>query len=358
MKIKIVGLGSGSIDSISLGAYKTLENSENIYVRTFKHPIISDLIQEGISLQSFDHFYEEAANFEATYGRIAEELIHLAQAKEEIVYAVPGHPRVAETAVDLLLAHDQVMNGEIQVEIISSVSFLDDLFIFLDVDPVQNGFLLLDALKFDSTVLFSPSDFIFTQVYSKLIASDLKLKLLELLADETAVILFKAAGIKGLEEKKELKLYELDWGEFEFDHLTSLYIPYKRENQKFHSIYNLAEIMKTLRGENGCPWDQKQTPKSLMRHIIGEVEELKTAVENDDIDNIIEELGDVLMLLVMQAELGREEELFHLNDVIDGVSKKLIFRHPHVFGDEKVSSLEEADLLWEKQKGREKANKV
>ena len=64
------------------------------------------------------------------------------------------------------------------------------------------------------------------------------------------------------------------------------------------------------------------------------------------------------MLLVIQAELGREEELFHLNDVIDGVSKKLIFRHPHVFGDEKVSSLEEADLLWEKQKGREKANKV
>ena len=358
MKIKVVGLGSGSLDAISLGAYKALQEAKSIYARTLKHPIIADLIETGMQIQSFDHFYNVSADFEATYDQIAEELIALSQANGEIVYAVPGHPRVAETTVDLILTHDLVTSGKLHVEIISSGSFLDNLFIFLDIDPVKNGFVFLDALKFDPTILLTRADFIFTQVYSKLIASDLKLKLLEFLADETEVVLFKAAGVKDLEEKRQIKLYELDHGHFEFDHLTSLYVPYARENARFYSIYDLAEVIKTLRGENGCPWDKKQTPESILRHIIGEVEELQAAIQNDDIDNIIEELGDVLMLLIMQSEFGNEQEFFNLNDVIDGVTKKLIYRHPHVFGDEKVFSLEEANLLWERQKQQEKTNKV
>ena len=358
MKINVIGLGSGSLDAISLGAYRALQNAKDIYVRTLKHPMIADLQEAGMNLHSFDSFYDVSANFEETYNRIAEELINLAQSNGEVTYAVPGHPRVAETTVDLILDHYLVANGTIRVEMISSGSFLDDLFIFLGIDPVKNGFVFLDALKFDSSILFSRTDFIFTQVYSKLIASDLKLKLLELLADETEVILFKAAGIKDLEEKVTVKLCELDWGHFEFDHLTSLFIPYKNENQRFYSIYDLADIMKTLRSEDGCPWDRKQTFESILRHIVDEVDELKSAIAHDDIDNIIEEIGDVLMLLVLQAELGNEQELFHLNDVIDGVVKKMIFRHPHVFGSEKVASLEEANLLWERQKQQEKSNKV
>lgn len=358
MKIRIVGLGSGSLDAISLGAYRALEHSKHIYARTLKHPIISDLIQSGMTIQAFDNFYDESSDFDTTYGRIVEELIQLVQQHGEIIYAVPGHPRVAETAVDLILDHDLVTSKKIDVEIISSNSFLDDLFIFLDLDPVKNGFIFLDALKFDSTLLLSRADFIFTQVYSRLIASDLKLKLLDFLNDETEVIVFKAAGVKDLEVKKTMKLYELDWGDFEFDHLTSLYIPYAEENARFYSIYDLMDVIKKLRGDGGCPWDQKQTPQSVLKHIQGELDELKAAIGNDDIDNTIEEIGDVLMLLVMEAELGDEQEYFNLHDVIDGVTKKLIFRHPYVFGDETVNSIEEANKLWERQKQQEKSNKV
>ena len=81
------------------------------------------------------------------------------------------------------------------------------------------------------------------------------------------------------------------------------------------------------------------------------------AIDNQDIDNTVEELGDVLMLLVMQAQFGAEEGFFNMDDVIDGIVKKLIFRHPHIFGDEKVYSLDEANEIWEKQKTKEKPQK-
>lgn len=358
MKITVIGLGSGSLDSISLGAYKKLHGAQHIYFRTKNHPMVQDLLEEGVLFTAFDPYYDEAENFETTYQRILEELLSAVREFGEIVYAVPGHPRVAETTVDLLLSSDPVASGSVQVDIISSNSFLDDLFVFLDVDPVKNGFVFLDALKFEPTILLSKADFIFTQVYSKMVASDLKLRLLDFLGDETRVVLFKAAGIKDLETKVELPLYELDWTDFEFDHLTSLYIPFSKDQKRFHTLYELIDIIQTLRGDEGCPWDKKQTPKSIMVNLLEEVQELQEAIDNDDVDNTIEELGDVLMLLTMQAQFGSEEEFFNMHDVIDGIVKKMIFRHPHIFGNEKVSSLEEANLLWERQKKQEKRDKV
>ena len=259
--------------------------------------------------------------------------------------------------MEWLLASEFVQSGEIEIEIISSNSFLDDTFVFLDVDPVKNGFIFLDALEFDLSALSVEADVVFTQVYSGYIASELKLKLLEVLGDEVEVILFKAAGIKGLEQKQSVKLHEIDRCGFEFDHLTSLYIPYKKENKKFHSLKDLIDLLAYLRGDNGCPWDKKQDSLSIMKNIKEEVHELGLAIDNQDIDNTVEELGDVLMLLVMQAQFGAEEGFFNMNDVIDGIVKKLIFRHPHIFGDEKVYSLDEANEIWEKQKTKEKPQK-
>lgn len=357
MKITVVGLGSGSMDSLSLGAYKRITKSENIYLRTKKHPICEELDSLGIKYTAFDDIYNAGQNFEEVYQALVDSLIKSAREKGEILYGVPGHPKVAETSVEWLLASEFVQSGEIEIEIISSNSFLDDTFVFLDVDPVKNGFIFLDALEFDLSALSVEADLVFTQVYSGYIASELKLKLLEVLGDEVEVILFKAAGIKGLEQKQSVKLHEIDRCGFEFDHLTSLYIPYKKENKKFHSLKDLIDLLAYLRGDNGCPWDKKQDSFSIMKNIKEEVHELGLAIDNQDIDNTVEELGDVLMLLVMQAQFGAEEGFFNMDDVIDGIVKKLIFRHPHIFGDEKVYSLDEANEIWEKQKTKEKPQK-
>lgn len=354
MKITVVGLGSGGVSDISLGAFRAIREARFLYLRTEKHPVVDCLSQQGIQFRSFDCYYESGDSFEEVYASIVEELICAAKANGEIVYAVPGHPRVAETTVDILLSDSRIKQYSIELEIIPSNSFLDNLFIFLDVDPSKRGFTVLDALQFDLQSIRSQTDIVFTQVYDRRIASELKLKLMECLRDESRVILFKAAGVEGIEEKIELKLFEIDRSEFEFDHLTSVYIPFVPDNYRHKTIYDLMRTIEILRSEEGCPWDRKQTPTSIIPNMYEEMEELVEAIKKTDIDNIVEELGDVLMLLAMQARFGEEDEYFNMPDVVDGIVQKLIFRHPHVFGNDKVSSIEEANEIWEHQKMREK----
>lgn len=357
MKITVVGLGSGALSSISFGAYDSLKKARKLFLRTQNHPIVDILRAEDIQFESFDFLYEKEASFEAVYLKIKDTLIEQAEDIGEVVYAVPGHPRVAESSVELLLGDKRVSSGEIEVSLVSSSSFLDDMFIFLNFDPTKRGFVLLDALDFDVESLGGQKDFVFAQVHNRNVASELKLRLMDRWNDETPVILFKRAGIEDQEEKKEILLYEIDQTGFEFDHLTSLFVPYHEDRIKYQGIFQLVETIAHLRGNNGCPWDKKQTSLSLIPNLREEVEELISALEAEDIDNIVEELGDVLMILVMEARLGEEEELFTMSEVTDRIVKKLIFRHPHVFGENVVNTIEEANFIWEQQKNKEKKHK-
>ena len=113
----------------------------------------------------------------------------------------------------------------------------------------------------------------------------------------------------------------------------------------------------TLRSENGCPWDRKQTHESLKECLVEETGEVLEAIDKKDDANLCEELGDVLLQVVMHAQIAAEEGRFTIEDVINGVNEKMIRRHPHVFGDIKVSSVEEGLDLWEQIKRKEKESK-
>lgn len=124
-------------------------------------------------------------------------------------------------------------------------------------------------------------------------------------------------------------------------------------------LNKIIETVKALRGENGCPWDAKQTPQSLKKYIEEEVGELLTAIDNDDHDNIREELGDVLFLLVIISEYFDEKELFSLTDVLATNNEKLIRRHPHVFAGVDISDEQELRQQWQRIKAQEKEkNKI
>ena len=112
-----------------------------------------------------------------------------------------------------------------------------------------------------------------------------------------------------------------------------------------------------LRSENGCPWDRKQTHESLKECLVEETGEVLEAIDKKDDANLCEELGDVLLQVVMHAQIAAEEGRFTIEDVISGVNEKMIRRHPHVFGDLKVSSVEEGLDLWEQIKQKEKEAK-
>jgi MazG family protein len=120
----------------------------------------------------------------------------------------------------------------------------------------------------------------------------------------------------------------------------------------------LVEIMATLRGPNGCPWDKQQDFNSLKPMLVEEVYEVLEAIENEDFDGLAEELGDLLLHVVFPAQLAKETGKFDINAVLDRISDKLVRRHPHVFGSESASTPEEVIKNWEAIKAQEKAEKL
>ena len=130
------------------------------------------------------------------------------------------------------------------------------------------------------------------------------------------------------------------------------------EEKIHYSFEELVGIIARLRGEDGCPWDKKQTHESLIPCLRDEAEEVVQAIEKQDKENLCEELGDVLLQVLMHSQIARENGSFTLEDVIDGISRKMIRHHPHVFGDAKAATPEESLALWKQIKAEEKRDRA
>lgn len=124
-----------------------------------------------------------------------------------------------------------------------------------------------------------------------------------------------------------------------------------------HTFDDLVKIIAELRSDHGCPWDREQTYESLKKCLADEAEEVYDAVDRHDMENLCEELGDILLQVMLNSQIAKEEGAFTIDDVIDGLCKKMIRRHPHVFGDARVNSTEEGLALWNEIKAQEKAEK-
>ncbi|MCR5100070.1 MAG: MazG family protein [Butyrivibrio sp.] len=135
------------------------------------------------------------------------------------------------------------------------------------------------------------------------------------------------------------------------------YTGYKKYIEKdVHNLEDLKEIVHILRGH--CPWDKTQTLQSLKKTMADETQEVLDAIDNNDADNLCEELGDVLLQLVFMADIAKEKGLFSMDDVIQGISDKMVRRHPHVFGDIEVNSQDEIHEIWKQVKAKEKEEKA
>lgn len=119
-------------------------------------------------------------------------------------------------------------------------------------------------------------------------------------------------------------------------------------------LKNLIDVVAKLRAPDGCPWDREQTHKSLKPNMLEEAYETIDAIDSNDMDNLREELGDVLLQVVLHAQIASEEGAFNIEDVAKELKEKLIHRHPHVFGNEKVSSTSDVLKNWDKLKQEEK----
>ncbi len=393
--ITVVGLGPGAVGNLSLETMGLLQNCGQVILRTAVHPTVAELEKQQVKFTSCDDLYEKAASFEEVYNSVVARVLEAAQ-KGDVVYAVPGSPLVAEKTVVLLRTAAKEQGVKLVIK--PSMSFLDLAYVELGIDPIA-GLQIIDAQDFAEIAGAGQHPLMITQVYSKMVASDLKIALMDVLPDEYEIYFLRNLGLPD-EECRSIKLYELD-RQAHIDHLTSAYIPPLAEGaedvtlQKVAAdedipgvitfgededdfadaaededgyvedflpeagfddfdIQPLADVMRTLREPGGCPWDREQTHKSIRSNMIEEVYEYLEAVDADDVAGMREELGDVLMQVVFHARMAQEAGLFDLQDVIDEVVDKLIRRHPHVFGDTNVDGSDDVLRNWEAIKKEEK----
>jgi tetrapyrrole methylase family protein/MazG family protein len=338
-----------------LGIWDRLRSARRVYLRTADHPVVPFLDRNGVSYETFDQIYEQADSFPDVYRRIAGILLEEAEhGGGEIVYAVPGHPMVAEASVQLL--REQCPERGIPLHILGGESFLDQAFHRLGFDPIE-GFQLFDAAVLKPSMLEPQMHTLIAQVYDPFTASDVKLTLMEVYPDDYPVVLAHSLGVKGEEQIETVPLYELD-RTGRFGNRSLVYIPADTDSKLANrSFSRLHEIVRILRSPEGCPWDREQTHQSIRKNFIEETYEALEAIDADDPESMREELGDVLLQIMLHAQMEEEAGRFTIYDVIDGLNEKLVFRHPHVFGDAEAGSAAEALSRWDKMKAEEKKRK-
>ncbi len=347
--LTILGLGPGHPDDITRRAWATLEQATAVYLRTREHPCVPHLPMRGFT--SFDDVYDATADFEQIYATISVRVLDAAQAGD-VVYAVPGDPMIAEAAVQRLLR--AAPDAGITTQIISGVSFIEPTLAALKIDPIA-GLQIHDAISIAAMhhpPLNPDQPALLAQVYSRALASDLKLTLMNQYPDEFEVTLVHGAGTDEAQVER-LPLYAIDRSDH-IRYLTALYIPALGGYSSFESF---QEIIAHLRAPEGCPWDREQTHLSLRRYLLEETYEVLEALDAEDAPALAEELGDLLLQIVLHAQIATEEGEFRMADILSTVGRKMIRRHPHVWGETVVDGSGAVVRNWEAIKAAEKGDR-
>jgi tetrapyrrole methylase family protein/MazG family protein len=353
-KLTIVGLGPGDASLLTVEARDVLASADEVWLRTSRHPTVAGL-PAGPRYESFDAIYESGASFEDVYERIVARVLELAARPDGVVYAVPGHPLFGEVTVRALL--DRASGAGIDVRVVAGISFLDVAALALGLDPLADGVLLLDALAFapHRRLLTPERPTVIAQVYDRRAASQAKLALLDAYPADHVVTVLRAAGTAD-RQTTETTIAELDRSDG-FDHLTLLYVPPLGMLDNVRAFEGLRAVVARLRApDGGCPWDLEQTHETLRRYLVEEAYEALDALDEGEPKRLAEELGDLMMQVLLHAQIAEDEGTFAIEDVIASIASKLIRRHPHVFGDLQVEG--SADVLrnWETLKKDERGD--
>lgn len=346
--ITLLGLGPGEPGMVTREAWDWLDDIEVLYLRTKMHPTVLSL-PEHLKIISFDDIYEAEESFEEVYKAIVHQVLKLGKSPKGVTYAVPGHPFVAEATCPEIAK--QAKEEGISLRVIDGLSFLEPTFRALGFDPFPD-LVLADAmmLSMRQTPGLSPSSpALVAQIYSRAVASQVKLTLMAVYPDEHPVKLVHGAGTTE-ECVEEIPLYAIDQGD-RLGLLSSLYIPPLSPNASFESF---QEVVARLRAPDGCPWDRKQTHNSLRPYLLEEAYETLDALDRENMTDLQEELGDLLLQIVLHAQIACEAGDFNIHHVLHGIGSKLIRRHPHVFSDVQVDDVSGVIQTWEAVKAEER----
>jgi len=344
----LAGLGPGDPAYIPTPVLHALQSAACVYLRTSRHPAVAFLDRLGIAYLTCDHIYEKSSGYSQVYQEIvATVLSAFSSSPGDVVYATPGHPLVAEEASHALMRRGRAEG--IPLVVLPAPSALEAMYVSLGIDPAA-GLEIASAYDLPSRPPTGGRNLLILQLHDRMVASALKLALMESYPPETGVTLIQSAGVPGHEIKEDLPLYELDRHP-RLDHLTSLFVPaapvITSQPGRASAVEALVDTVAQLRGPGGCPWDRQQDHVSLRPFVLEEAYEVVDAIDRKDMHKLGEELGDLLLQVALHAQISQEKGGFSLEDVIRGITGKLVRRHPHVFRGSAISTPEAVVERWQ-----------
>jgi tetrapyrrole methylase family protein/MazG family protein len=343
-RIVVVGLGPAGPDLLTTATADAIRRVPARFVRTTRHPSASAVEPAT----SFDDVYESAPSVDDVYPTIVERLVEAVGREGEVLYAVPGSPAVAERTVELLLADPRV-----EVEVVPALSFLDLTWARLGVDPFATGVRVVDGHRFAEEAAGERGPLLVGQCDSPAVLSAVKLAFDDVTPGD--VVVLQRLGLPD-ESIRTIAWSDLDRTDAVVpDHLTSLWIP-SFAAPVASELVAFAEVVRRLREE--CPWDRVQTHASLTRYVLEEAYEVVDAIHSGSVEHLEEELGDLLLQVVLHSAIATQAGDFTLADVARTITEKMVRRHPHVFGDMSVRDADEVHRNWEAIKQAEKPERT
>ena len=346
--IILVGLGPGDPELMTRQAWQVLASADEVYLRTRQHPAVS-VLPSGVQVHSFDELFDDEHDVGAAAGRIVEQVLSLGRRPQGDIYAVPGHPLVSEQTSAAIARRAQ--REGLPLQVIAGISIIDAALAALGVDLLPHT-AVVDALELAGAHVppFSPAaPAVIARLSSAALAAAVRQTLSAVYPAEQRVLLVHAPG-QPEEKVEERALREIDQSEATGP-LTVLYVPALGAASSFEGF---QEIIAHLRAPDGCPWDREQTHHSLRQNLLEETYELLAALDDMDPLAMREEFGDLLLQIVLHAQIAAEAGEFNINDVLHGIHTKIVRRHPHVFGDVRVEGTQGVLENWERLKEKER----
>ena len=344
--ITVVSLGPGDPKLLTVQTIDAMRKSRCLILRTARHRTADWLREEGVAFTDFDALYDQYEDFDALHAEMAR-LLWAATEDKAVTFAVIDAQ--TDGAVRALRA---ARPAEGKVIILPGVTMADSCLTLLPEEFEQTGSVrILPAMDAVTAASDPATPLLVTEVFDRVLASELKLRLSDLYGDEAPVVFFPSSA-KINRKPLALPLMEMD-RQRTYDHTVCLYVPALGLQQRERYCFDdLLQVMHTLRQQ--CPWDGEQTHESLRKYMIEEAYEAVGAIDEDDMDHLADELGDVLLQIAFHADIAQEVGEFTISDVTTNIVRKLIYRHAHIFGDVRCDTAEEVTQSWEKLKKAEK----
>ncbi len=317
--------------TLTYTSWETITSTDHLFLQTDRHPSAEPVRKRKLCYVSMDDLYESAQDFDELNQAIADRLTE----GESCVYAVPGDGCFAQEPA----IREACLRKGFELKILPGVSYAKAAF-----PEIQNAVICTANSMPARPDLSTP--LCIQEIDSRIVASEVKLHLIRFYPEECSVEI-ACLQDDGSYRIDTMPLFEID-REDRFFAGTVLHLPEIPFFERSKYLYpDLCTIMERLRAPDGCPWDREQTHTSIKRDLIEECYELCDAIDEGDDEHLIEELGDVLMQVVFHATIAKEQGRFDEDDVSDGVVKKLIYRHPHVFGNVTAKTTGEVLKNWE-----------